>query len=721
MSDLSLRSKILLGFLVPIGLAAIAATVVYQVLESSLSTSKRVAQSNQVVATANALTRFILDAETGERGFAITGKDIFLKPYIDAARSIEQTAARLRELVAGNPAQLQRIEDALALFQRWKDEVAEPVIAARRTVPVNFVLISQKVYVDLLKAHLAEARYLLSKSPVDLSLWGKALGQFRADMTALLEIEEDPQHRAVLEEMLTLAKTYESDFQAAIDSPGALSLPNDVHMQLQQMVQTLFTEHLETEQSITQLIASGKGKELVDQFRELTEAFISIEQELLDKRIAANELAVRRAKVIAWAGPVTVLGLALVIAVIVAFKITRSMRSVAEAAQDLAAGNLQRRVEVREDNELGLLARSFNAMAERLAAMVEAEHRDKQALAARVDELVKRRTHEAVLLNEMGEMLQAAINMEEAYMVVGRLAGQLFPEMNGALFILNPSRNLLEAATVWGPFPPGGKDAIFTPDECWALRRGRPHVVGEPAADLLCQHLSEPISAGYLCVPLVAQGEAIGLFHLSKTGTSETPSMVWTDVKRQLAITVAEHLALALANLKLRETLRSQSIRDALTGLFNRRYMEETLEREILRAKRNHTALSVIMIDIDHFKQFNDKFGHDAGDVVLQKLSSLLQSSFRGEDIPCRHGGEEFALLLPDTSVEDARQRAEQLRIAVEKLEIFYREKPLGRITLSIGIAVFPDHGSDPKTLLRLADEALYRAKANGRNQVIVA
>lgn len=719
MSDLSLRSKILLGFLIPIGLAAIASTVVYQVLESSRSTSKWIAQSNQIVATANALSKSLLAAETGERGFAITGKHIFLEPYIDGSRSIKQTAARLRALVADNPAQLQRIEEAIALFQRWQAEVAESVIAARQAVPVGFVLAGQKLYVDLLKTHLAEARYLISESPVDLSRWGKALGKLRADMTALLEMEEDPQHRAVLEEMLTLIEAYEADFQVTVDSPGAPSRANDVHAQLDQTVQALLVEHLETEQSITRLIASGKGKAMIDQFRELTEEFVSIEQELLDQRIAANERAVRRAKVIAWAGPVVVLGLALVIAVIVAFKITRSMRSVAEAAQDLAAGNLQRRVEVRGDHEVGKLAQAFNAMAERLAAVVEAEHRDKEVLAARVDELVERRTHEAVLLNEMGEMLQAAINMEEAYMVVGRLAAQLFPEVNGALFILNPSRNLLEAATGWGPSPPGGKDAIFTPDECWALRRGRPHVVREPDADLLCQHLSEP--SAYLCVPLVAQGEAMGIFHLSSSRTLKAPSMVWTDAKRQLAITVAEHLALALANLKLRETLRSQSIRDPLTGLFNRRYMEETLEREILRAKRNHTSLSVIMIDIDHFKQFNDKFGHDAGDVVLQKLSSLLQSGFRGEDIPCRHGGEEFALLLPDTSLEDACQRAEQLRVSVEKLEIYYREKPLGRITLSIGIAVFPDHGSEPKMLLRLADEALYRAKANGRNQVMVA
>jgi GGDEF domain-containing protein/HAMP domain-containing protein len=421
------------------------------------------------------------------------------------------------------------------------------------------------------------------------------------------------------------------------------------------------------EQTIIRLIAAGKGKALIDQFRQVMEEFVHREDQLLSERIAASEGAVRQAKVMAWAGPGFGLGLALLVGVVLSFRIGQSLRSVAEAARGLAAGDLNRRARVQSKDEIGVMARTFNAMADRLAAMVEAEHRDKQALTGRVNELVERRTREVVLLNEMGEMLQAAIHTEEAYMVISKLAGQLFPHVDGALFIINPSRNLLEAVATWGASPPGADKSIFTPTECWALRRGRAHIVENTTSDLLCQHLPEPPPNAYLCVPLVAQGEAMGVFYLSGSPDSETTGVVWTDAKRQLAITVAEHLALALANLRLRDTLRSQSIRDPLTGLFNRRYMEETLERELLRARRKQASLSILMIDIDHFKQFNDKFGHDAGDFVLQEVGKILQTGFRGEDIPCRHGGEEFASPLSETPLDDARHSSAQPRLSVQQ------------------------------------------------------
>jgi len=184
---------------------------------------------------------------------------------------------------------------------------------------------------------------------------------------------------------------------------------------------------------------------------------------------------------------------------------------------------------------------------------------------------------------------------------------------------------------------------------------------------------------------------------------------------------VADSVALALANLKLRETLRHQSIRDPLTGLFNRRYMEETLERETRRVARAQRPLGIIMLDVDHFKLFNDTFGHDAGDSLLREFGNFLRAHVRGEDVACRYGGEEFTLILPEASLEVTRQRAEHLRGDIKHLHAQYHDQPLGAVALSLGVAVFPDHGSTGEAVLKAADAALYRAKREGRDRVVVA
>ena len=173
--------------------------------------------------------------------------------------------------------------------------------------------------------------------------------------------------------------------------------------------------------------------------------------------------------------------------------------------------------------------------------------------------------------------------------------------------------------------------------------------------------------------------------------------------------------------MKLRETLHNLSIRDPLTGLFNRRYMEESLERELLKAKRYSRSLGVIMIDIDHFKRFNDTYGHEAGDQVLRELGVFLQNHIRLTDIPCRFGGEEFTLILPEADIMFTQQRAEQIRLGVAAIRVSIQGQTLAKITISQGVAVFPGNGQTGEELLRAADEALYRAKQQGRNHVALA
>ncbi len=351
----------------------------------------------------------------------------------------------------------------------------------------------------------------------------------------------------------------------------------------------------------------------------------------------------------------------------------------------------------------------------------EALEQANKKLTAWVQEL-EQRNREGVLLSEMSDLLLSCATAEEAYAVIARSASQLFPGQPGALFVLGPSENLVEAVAVWGDCPVG--EGTFAWEDCWASRRGRAHIVNDPRSELLCRHLGRAPECGYLCIPMMAQGESLGVLHLQDApqapGGLEGAPGWFRESKRLLAMTVSGHVALALANLKLRESLRNQSVRDHLTGLFNRRYMEESLERELRRSSRSQRPVGVIMLDLDHFKPFNDTFGHDAGDALLRELGHLLQTRTRKEDMACRYGGEEFVIVLSGASLEIAQERAEQLREKVKTLNVELRGHSLGAMTVSLGVAVAPHHGSTIAEILRAADLALYEAKKAGRDRVVV-
>ncbi|MEC4812739.1 MAG: PAS domain S-box protein [Scytonema sp. PMC 1069.18] len=336
-------------------------------------------------------------------------------------------------------------------------------------------------------------------------------------------------------------------------------------------------------------------------------------------------------------------------------------------------------------------------------------------LTAWVQELERRNT-EIAMLGEMSEILQACLTVEEAYDVLSQLVQPLFPELSGGVFVINSSKRLVDAVATWGDAMLNSQK-VFTPNECWALRRGRVHRVDKLHSNLQCKHIHhEACYAESLCVPMMAQGEAMGILYLS----SPEQGLI-TPAIQQLAVTVAEHIALALANLKLHEALEQQSIRDALTGLFNRHYLEESLERELCRAERKQQSMGIIMIDVDHFKRFNDTFGHEAGDTVLRELGTFLKQQVRGSDIVCRYGGEEMVLILLEASLETATQRAEQIRENVKHLIMKNRNQLLGAITLSMGVACFPEHGLTGEAVIQAADAALYRAKQEGRDRVATA
>jgi len=334
------------------------------------------------------------------------------------------------------------------------------------------------------------------------------------------------------------------------------------------------------------------------------------------------------------------------------------------------------------------------------------------------------RTKQMTLLNEMGDLLQCSTTSAEAHAVVGQIAKRLFlASTGGTLFIFETSRNLLEAVTHWGNSDVS--DQSFATDACWGLRRGQPFWSEYPDGVVICSHLKRPVPASYLCVPLVALGDTSGVLHIQynlseSNGGAEAFESLQKSQQR-LAVAVGGRVALSLASLILRETLRAQSIRDPLTGLFNRRFMEHALDRELQRAKRRSLSLAVVFLDLDHFKRFNDTHGHDAGDAVLRSMAGLFQKHFRGADVVCRYGGEEFAFILPDSSSKDAAKRVEELREAAKTHRITYKEQLLDFVTFSAGIAAYPENGLAAEELLPTADCALYKSKANGRDCVTVA
>ena len=319
-------------------------------------------------------------------------------------------------------------------------------------------------------------------------------------------------------------------------------------------------------------------------------------------------------------------------------------------------------------------------------------------------------------LREMADLIQSCTVLEEAYRIIGSFAQKLFSASSGAAFMLNSSRNLVEATTVWGNIT--AEEQVFQPEDCWALRRTKPNLVDSQHSTLKCSHVKGEVEGGYLCLPLTAQGETFGTLHLRDAASKGAQRL---SNRSNLIELFAEQVALTLGNLKLRETLRSQSIRDPLTGLFNRRYLEETLAREERRAVRAGTTIGIIVFDVDHFKRLNDTHGHDAGDAVLRALGALLQSQVREGDIACRYGGEEFVIALPGASIAIVRERAESLRLATEKLASLIPGRSVEMVTISLGAAAFPDHGASWQEVIQAADKALYRAKQNGRNRVEAA
>ena len=350
-----------------------------------------------------------------------------------------------------------------------------------------------------------------------------------------------------------------------------------------------------------------------------------------------------------------------------------------------------------------------------LTASLESRVAERTAQLRDIIRAGQRRNEELTLITEMGRLLSAATDLSEAGQVVMRYLPRIFPLADGALYLADKTHERFDRHAHWGEVKPG--QPVFERSECWALRRGElHHVEGEPDA-LHCSHVHpDAHSHAHLCVPIQALGTPLGLIELAWGRTSEG----WAP-EIPLIKTVAEKIGLSFGNLRLREELSRQALLDPLTGLNNRRWLENALRMRVARHSRSGEGFAVLMVDVDHFKSVNDVYGHEAGDRALQEIGGVLARSVREGEAAARFGGEEFTVVLDTSNPVEACGAAERIRTAVTAIRVRLKERDLPPLTVSIGVAIYPLDGDDVHVVLERADSALYASKHNGRNQVTLA
>ncbi|WP_442779191.1 diguanylate cyclase [Enterobacter cancerogenus] len=313
------------------------------------------------------------------------------------------------------------------------------------------------------------------------------------------------------------------------------------------------------------------------------------------------------------------------------------------------------------------------------------------------------------LLARMTQRFQGCESFADVINVAELFAPNIAPGVSGRLYIVDRASWEMRCAAEW--LSPEGEKKPFHPDACWAIRRGQSHppVNGEP--DIACSHLPASQMHHSLCVPLIAQGEAIGLLSFQNITPDTAPSRAYLEL-------MAEALGLALANQRLRDALLEKALFDPLTGLRNRHHLEDTLRTQMTQAMRNKEPISCLMIDIDHFKSINDRFGHEAGDQVIKSVATIIQRAVHDTGLAFRYGGEEFLALLTGADEDAAHACATKIYDGVQALSPHYGLTEIGPVDVSIGIASYPQHAQSDN-LLRAADVALYRAKELGRSRIV--
>ncbi len=586
----SLAVQAVIAAAVPFFLAIVIALFVYQLMRDHAELSRQIERTSVSSRVSHQMLVNALDAETGVRGFVISGDESFLEPYRQAVDEHIETLARGRQVWPPGSHERELMDRFGGLFEEYRKEIAEPVIELKRQVMAG----------------------------------GDRSSESRARLEAIF--------------------------------------------------------------------SHGHDKALVDAMRRIIGNLSGVVQAQVAAQAQLSELRQRNAQLVAIvAAPLAVLSGILLVAAVIA-RTRKGLLRLASAAEQVAEGDYTQRVELSDSRELAHVSHGFNRMAERLA----------------------RRSQQSGLLDRLTRALQGCQNSEEAFEMAEGYISRMLSNTRGAVALYRASRDHLSTVFTWpGDSEPEPEECIFDPDDCLSLRSGYTYEFCKRNGDPGCRHLPLRGAEAGLCIPMMDRGEVLGVLSVKPLDDAG-----FDQQTQQLATVLAETLSLSVGNLRLREALRNQSIRDSLTGLYNRRFLDETLERELSRSRRTSNRLSLIVFDIDHFKRFNDNWGHDAGDTVLRALANAMKDQAREMDLVCRLGGEGFIVVLPRTELGDALTIAERMREIAADLPLRHQGQLLERVTLSLGVACFPDHAESVEMLVKAADQALYRAKKAGRNRV---
>lgn len=322
------------------------------------------------------------------------------------------------------------------------------------------------------------------------------------------------------------------------------------------------------------------------------------------------------------------------------------------------------------------------------------------------------------LFSQMGELLDKCHNKQEIGKTCKKYLARIFPEFSGAIFLLSAAnKKRLKAFAVWGDFSSNNENIVFSQDECLAIKTKTLYISDDKKRCLHCAGSS----GFYVCIPLQTLLTFYGVLHLKLNSGIISQKEDFISSQKDLMMRIATNLSFALSTIQYQKILQMEATQDTLTGLYNRRYLDNYFNMELTRYKRKSIPIAIMMLDIDYFKKFNDQYGHEFGDIILRELGVFLKNSVRGSDFACRYGGEEFVLILPESGLGIALERAENIREGVKHISILKDGKSVSGITLSIGVAIFPEQGNTQASIIEAADKALYRAKEEGRDRVCIA
>jgi diguanylate cyclase (GGDEF)-like protein len=692
----SLTRQAIVTFLAPILALAVSALAVNALLEDSESQQREARRASGLVQQHYRFVNNVEAAASAYRRFLLAGQ-------ADDAEAVESRTATARRILdqwrsesherehAGHSAYVAEVSK---LFERWRKEVAWRGIERRRHLPVGLAADAFVLHARFNRLATMVNRYRGAGGAL-WQAWRDSFHSATLRLERMAKRATNTQNAQRWRELRQRANKVDQRLGASYDRVDEVT---EAIGEIQARVRHLAEEAAIAELTLLDTFQAGPSSRLIERITTRTEEHLSKLETRQTEAIRHSVQSTRVAQWVAILAPAVGLLVGLAIAVYLISRVITDIRTISRAARRVAEGTLTRGVELHRQDEIGELANSFN----RMSAVLAARHRSEEAFDA------------------FQSGMLAAHSTDEAVMIVERFADTFFPGTRARIYRMAESRNRLDRIGGWGEreWPP--EEAELAPDDCLGLRTGHSHEWGASDPGMPCPHHGvgeAPLAS--VCIPLAGRDQSMGLITIGLYASENDPESA--TLNRWMAHRVAEQLGLVLSNLELRERLRSQSIRDALTGLFNRRYLDETLDREIARSVRYETSLAVMTIDVDHFKSYNDNYGHEAGDHVLTALARRLASHVRGSDIACRAGGEEFVLVLPDADESNAAKRAEEIRAEVAAMRLAYGEGELPGVTISVGVAAIPPERSDAASLLRQADRALYRAKRQGRDRVVLA